>query len=405
LYGLVLEGGGARGAYQIGAWKALSELGIEIRGVAGTSVGALNGAMVVQDDLEKAYDIWYNMTYSRVMKLEDDTLERIRELSGFPENFHALLRAVREIFKEKGIDISPLRQLLERCVSEEKIRNSGRDFGIITVSLTDFKPLELYIEDIPAGRLVDYLIASANLPFFKLEKIDGKLFIDGGFFDNLPIKLLTEKGYRDIIVVRLYGMGRTRRVNKKGLNIITVNPSEDPGGTLDFSTERARKNLNLGYYDTLRVFRGYLGRDYYIDAEGLSEDYCFNIFLNLSQSAVLKMARVLGISENIPYRRLLFEKVVPRLSDLLDLGDRASYRDILLGILERAASSGGARKFKIYGFEEFMKTVLDNHRPAAFSKKIPRLLKAGDMILLRTVKNQLIHEVSDILLSELKKIL
>ena len=45
-YGLVLEGGGARGAYQIGAWMALRQAGIRIKGIAGASVGALNGALI-----------------------------------------------------------------------------------------------------------------------------------------------------------------------------------------------------------------------------------------------------------------------------------------------------------------------------------------------------------------------
>lgn len=52
-YGLVFDGGGARGAYQIGAWRALSEAGVKISAVAGTSVGALNGALVCMGDLEK----------------------------------------------------------------------------------------------------------------------------------------------------------------------------------------------------------------------------------------------------------------------------------------------------------------------------------------------------------------
>ena len=56
-YGLVLEGGGAKGAYQIGAWKALKEAGIRIKGIAGTSVGALNGALIAMDDFEKAEKI------------------------------------------------------------------------------------------------------------------------------------------------------------------------------------------------------------------------------------------------------------------------------------------------------------------------------------------------------------
>ncbi len=53
-YGIVLDGGGARGAYQIGAWKALKEAGIKINAVAGTSVGALNGALICMDDVENA---------------------------------------------------------------------------------------------------------------------------------------------------------------------------------------------------------------------------------------------------------------------------------------------------------------------------------------------------------------
>lgn len=53
-YGLVLEGGGAKGAYQIGAWKALREAGVKIRGVAGTSVGALNGALICMGDMDRA---------------------------------------------------------------------------------------------------------------------------------------------------------------------------------------------------------------------------------------------------------------------------------------------------------------------------------------------------------------
>ena len=65
MYGLVLEGGGAKGAYHIGAYKAIKDMNIEIGGVAGTSVGALNGAAIAQDDFEKAYELWYNMCYSK----------------------------------------------------------------------------------------------------------------------------------------------------------------------------------------------------------------------------------------------------------------------------------------------------------------------------------------------------
>ena len=76
-YGIVLEGGGAKGAYQIGAWRALREAGIRIKGAAGTSVGALNGALICMDDFEKAERIWENISYSRVMDVDDELMERL----------------------------------------------------------------------------------------------------------------------------------------------------------------------------------------------------------------------------------------------------------------------------------------------------------------------------------------
>ena len=75
-YGLVLEGGGAKGAYQIGAWKALKEAGVKIRGVSGTSVGALNGALICMDDLEKAENLWRNISYSQIMNVDDELLRQ-----------------------------------------------------------------------------------------------------------------------------------------------------------------------------------------------------------------------------------------------------------------------------------------------------------------------------------------
>ena len=72
MYGLVLEGGGAKGAYHIGVSKALVEIGIEIGGVAGTSVGALNGAMIVQGELDKAYEVWQNINPSQIMNLTEN---------------------------------------------------------------------------------------------------------------------------------------------------------------------------------------------------------------------------------------------------------------------------------------------------------------------------------------------
>ncbi len=403
MFGLVLEGGGAKGAYQIGAWKALRELNIDIGGVAGTSVGALNGAMILQGDFEKAWNIWYDISFDKIINnIDEKEIEAIRNKEVRPENLIFAVKKLRELFSERGLDITPLRKLISENVSEDKIRSSGKDFGIVTVELTDLKPVEIYIEDIPYGKLADYLLASANLPIFKMEKIDGKLFIDGGVFDNLPVGLLAAKGYKDIIVIRLHGLGRVRGVNRKKLNLIVIEPSEDLGGLLDFSAERARANLQLGYYDTLKVINKYSGTHYYIK-ESYPEDYYARFFFNMNPRTVSQLAEIIGLNEKIPCYRLLFEKVIPRIADILDLGSKATYKDIIIDILERAARTAEIEKFRIYKFEEFLQTVLSRHQKSSqgISNKIPRILRKSDLVL-KTVKDQLLPEIVDVFIEELK---
>jgi len=118
-YGLVLEGGGAKGAYQIGAWKALKEAGVKINAVAGTSVGALNGALICMDELELAQQMWSNLTYSQVMDVDDTKMELMLERE------MPFREAVKEAFRhmsEGGVDVTPLKDMLDKVVDEEKVR-------------------------------------------------------------------------------------------------------------------------------------------------------------------------------------------------------------------------------------------------------------------------------------------
>lgn len=103
MYGIVLEGGGARGAYQIGAYKALAEEGIEVRGVAGTSVGALNGAIIAQGNFEKAYELWHDISYSKVIKANDDEIERLKKGRWRREDIFLVTQLLKGIIEEGGL--------------------------------------------------------------------------------------------------------------------------------------------------------------------------------------------------------------------------------------------------------------------------------------------------------------
>ena len=123
-YAIALEGGGAKGAYEAGVWKALDEAGVKYNAVAGTSVGALNGAMMASRDLSTALHLWENVKFSQVFDADDEMMKKIYDgdLEGL--DIRELLKDFVGIVKDGGLDIEPLRQMMRENVCEEKVRNS-----------------------------------------------------------------------------------------------------------------------------------------------------------------------------------------------------------------------------------------------------------------------------------------
>ncbi|HOQ08521.1 MAG TPA: patatin-like phospholipase family protein [Syntrophomonadaceae bacterium] len=359
LIGLVLEGGGARGAYQIGAYRAIQEMGIEIKGIAGTSVGALNGAMIAQGDTELAYQLWWDITPDRVFKLDSAEMQHITRLGLSRESLPRLIQRLRVIFRERGLDVTPLKELIAQMVKEEVIRQAGLDFGLVTISLPDMRPLELFLEDIPEGMLADYLMASASLPGFKVDPVEGRRMLDGGLHDNLPVKLLVDKGYREIIVLRTHGPGRYRRVRQKDLHLTYISPSDHLGGILQFSPERARTNLKMGYYDALKTMHQLKGFRFYIHP--WNKDYFLDCFLALDAELVRDLGRLMGFRGG-SHRRMLFEQILPRYCQLLEITRQSDYEEIGLRLLEEIAERCGVERFRIYHLDEFLDIIGANYQ-------------------------------------------
>ena len=351
--GLILEGGGAKGAYQVGAYKALKEMGIEFDGVAGTSVGALNGAYIVQDDIDIIESIWLEANYRFFMDIDEITYNKVKNIDLNPKNFNTIVSFMNKAIKNDGIDISPLRKNLEDTINEEKIRNSKKDFGMVTVWWSNkINPHPIYIEDIPNKKLVDYLIASASLPIFKLEKIDGKLYLDGGFYDNLPIGLLRKKRYKEFVVIRLKNNGKEKKKLNQSSHIKSIVPSEDLGGFLNFDKDNVTKNIKLGYFDAKKTFEEYEGvRYYFIKNNKFSEDYCFNLIKNISEDTISKLCQKLNINKNSSLRTL-FEDIVPNLGKLLNLHENFNYKDLIYSIYERELENQEAQRINLYDFEK-----------------------------------------------------
>lgn len=343
-YGIVFDGGGARGAYQIGAWKALKEAGVRINAVAGTSVGALNGALVCMDDVEKAEDIWRRMTFSKVMDVDDAWMERLfrKELT-----IKEFLSESRKKIKEGGIDITPLRNLIHEMVDEEKIRRCGMTFCLLTFSVSDFKEMDLSLEDIPKGLLEDFLLASAYLIGFKNERLHGKKYIDGGVVNNVPLNSLVKRGYENIIEVRIYGPGRKPYVRMPDTGVkYEIAPTVKLGNIIEFSEKRSRQNLTIGYYDAQRVLYGLEGSIYYIE-QLHNEEYFERLLGRMHFSERAEASLVL--------------KMMPGFSD----------KELFMGMLEAAAKLFRIPKYQIYTDEELYGIVYEKYRNTEDRESLP----------------------------------
>ncbi|PIJ60966.1 patatin-like phospholipase family protein [Mesotoga sp. H07.pep.5.3] len=266
---LVLSGGGAKGGYEIGAWKALIDLGVDLGGVYGTSVGSLNAAAVAQGDFDKALDVWRNISEESVMKPTEAQRKLIEAYGGGSDwSLGELYQGAVDVINE-GIDVTPLKELLSSVISEEAVRNSSMDFGLVTFDLTDVRPEMLFIEDIPQGSLVDYLMASANFPGFRTVVIDGKAFVDGGIYSNQPVEMALERGFREIILVDIGRTALRDRIGKfqaylSGAKLTHIRPRVMYGSTLDFDSEKAILQIEAGYLDTLAAFGLTKGKYTYI---------------------------------------------------------------------------------------------------------------------------------------------
>lgn len=352
-YGIVLEGGGAKGAYQIGAWKALREAGVRIKGIAGASVGSLNGALICMDDLEKAEDIWKNIEYSRVMDVSDETIKALKKKDFKALNMQEILNSGFQFIKDGGFDVTPLKNLIAEVVGDESsIRESDRELFAVTYSVSEHKELAVDVKSGEEGSVKDMLLASAYFLAFKNEKLGGKRYRDGGGFNNVPLGVLLDKGYEDIIVIRIYGWGfDSEKVTKipEGANVYHIAPRQDLGGILEFDKKQSRKNMTLGYYDAKRFLYGLAGRIYYIDAPG-SEPYYFDKMM--SELELLKIYVEADLDqetrESLNGYRMFTETLFPRMAVEFKLKDDWNYRDLYIAILEDLAKRLKINRFQIY---------------------------------------------------------
>ena len=369
---LVLGGGGSRGAYEIGVWQALKELGIRIDMVYGTSVGAINAAMVAQGDVDLTAELWKELETDMVFDMAPDSK---------PADY------VKEIVVNQGAGTGPLHGLLTKYVDEQKVRSSGLDFGITAVSVPDMTPHHLRLSDIPEGRLVDYVMASASaFPALHAYEIEGKNFIDGGYADVLPAGMAIEDGAKNIIAVDLNGYGIVNKENlEKAESLVYIKSGEDLGFQFIFDRENTVRIMKLGYLDCLKAY-GVLDGKYLSFAKGAFDKATMKMADELGE--IFRMDSLIIYTETVFMERIrdIMEEDRANADKLTKLAGLKSLKEIIAFAEEEKLKDdirdANAEKLLCYAAAEDMKKngAKSVFRTRTASKLIPKIVNAAKFI-------------------------
>ncbi|MFA6507967.1 MAG: patatin-like phospholipase family protein [Treponemataceae bacterium] len=331
-YCLVLSGGGARGVYHIGAWRALRELKIPVNAFIGNSIGAIIAGFLAQGAEQTLEEIGRTINVDTIVNLPEG-FKKDGLLDFDPSKLPRISELYRKLTETKGIDTSPMLELLRSRLDEGRIRRSGNDLGIVTVNVSDIRPREVFLEEMEEGRLIDYLMASSALPGFSAPEIDGKKYADGGLWDNIPYAMARKRGYTRIIVIDISGVGLNRRPDIAGGTTVYIRNSIDMGGVLDFNRGFLDAFTELGYLDTMRVFGRLKGYSFFIKPNDKLERRFNRFFAENSFS---------------------FGSGGPKFPDQMRYD-----RDLLLKYLECAATITGVERVQQYTYEALAEAIDD----------------------------------------------
>ena len=291
---IVLSGGGARGAYEIGFWKALKKLHIKYDLVTGTSVGALNGALMVQKSYFKALYLWYNLSYDDIFEISNKYSEE------------DIMSFYKDSVLKGGVDVSNLEKTVRKCLKPKRFFKSSVDFGLITVKFPSFKHVEITKNKLNKENLDDFLVASSScFPAFKVKKIKNQGYIDGGFYDNMPINLAIKMGATEVIAVDLDAIGINRKP-KSDIDITLISPRNKIDSFLKFEKESTRRAIRLGYNDTMKTYNRLDGNKYTYKLGHLNKnlDRYKNKYLDNVNKLINDKKINSKILENITFRKL-----------------------------------------------------------------------------------------------------
>ena len=309
--GLVLSGGGAKGAYEIGVWKALCEahLDSQIVAMSGSSVGAINAALFAsvrdqskcerlwRQSVGEAFDYNRNVLQRSLQTVVNQVGEKLAEFKqdgdGAELSRQDAVRVATSVFLESAsnvaetvvaattgtnvvagvLDSDRVRSVLINAIPDGVFVNAPSVYAVALNKKTNVRK-DFLLNGLERAQVVDRLLASAAMPLaFDTVDVEGEKFMDGGYElmggDNVPVMTIVKNHseIKTIVVVYLRSAGKgLRRITKEdfpGIRFVEVIPSENIGGFFGmFNASKSKTDalISLGYRDAKSVLIEARGR-------------------------------------------------------------------------------------------------------------------------------------------------
>ncbi len=264
--GIVLSGGGARGAYQIGVLRAFQEADFlsDIAAYSGASVGSLNATLLASGNIDRAEEIWFSMEKRKLFDEEQSFFKR-------------LFQDGRELVFKGFYKTDKLEKMIEDLIDYNAVYDhdiyvstslAGDEnvgfFELMSINLRNaFRKdtLSRYqcLKELEQEEIKQTLLASCAIPVvFKPIVINGQTYYDGGVLDNVPVKPLIEAGCKEIFIIDVFRMRRQKTPIPKDVKVHHIKPSKNLRGIMDFSQELIDKRYQIGLEDGRKFVKQYL---------------------------------------------------------------------------------------------------------------------------------------------------
>lgn len=356
---IVLGGGGSKGAYQIGAWRALRELGVDYHIITGTSIGACNGALMVQGDYERALELWQSIDIDKVVL---NGLNLRADISYYMEHSDRLFGFLKTYTSNKGMDTTPFVNLLGRFIDTERFFASRVDYGLVSVRFPSMQPILKCKDSLPKAQLRDWIMASCScFPAFPIYEIAGEGYIDGGYYDNLPISLAFRLGAQEVIAIALNPKPHAYTNHPF---VRCIQPRERLGGMLDFDSDMIHTHIGLGYLDTLKSFGRLVGRDFSFVAQDLG------VFVSAFGRA---LGEILSYELRAHTPQMLDKLLTPTplYERILELLGARENHTITLALIESQMHLHRYNLLETYHLAEILSTLADKSKAYLHARGIP----------------------------------